>query len=439
MKHAKKDLCRSAIDLNTAPELVQRYRVLVADDEAAMTDIAARILRTELGCEVVEVPSGDTAIALLDEQSFDIFITDMVMPGLHGLELLGRVKFTWPELALVVMTGHEPEFPYTEVVKAGACDFIRKPFPPLELLAKVVRIIREREMLRNLKNAESRYRSLFDSAAEGMVLLDENLYLVRDVNRAFERLCGELKEDLEGTPIVDLFSGPERGRIETWLALCARKGGGVIGEVELEGGSGGPRFADLTATFIQDAGGLPGQRMVFLIAKDVTERREIERQAADTAQRDELTGLYNKRGFQSRLSWAVKQASENQTPLSLLMIDLDNFKACNDTFGHQAGDAVLSATGGVIRTSFRRVQGDTGFRFGGDEFSVILENTNKSGARCVAQRLSGSFEKIERRGTTLSIGVAEYQFGMSVDEFLGLADQMLYEAKSQGRNTIAVA
>lgn len=439
MKIAKKEPCRSAINLTTSPEVVQRYRVLVADDEAAMTDIAARILRTELGCEVVEVSSGDAAIALLDEQSFDIFITDMVMPGLHGLELLGRVKIAWPELALMVMTGHEPEFPYTEVVKAGACDFIRKPFPPLELLAKVVRIIREREMLRNLKNAESRYRNLFNLAVEGMVLLDENLYLVRDVNRTFEQFCGQLKEDLEGTPIMDIFSGPERGRIETWLALCARKGGGLIGEVEISGGSGGSRFADLTATFIQDSSGTEGQRMVFLTAKDVTERREIESQTADTAQRDELTGLYNKRCFQSRLSWAVKQASENQTPLSLLMIDLDDFKACNDTFGHQAGDAVLAATGGVIRSSFRRVHGDTGFRFGGDEFAVILGNTNTAGALCVAQRLSGAFETIERRGATLSIGVAEYQFGMTVDEFLGLADQMLYEAKAQGKNTIAVA
>ena len=178
--------------------------------------------------------------------------------------------------------------------------------------------------------------------------------------------------------------------------------------------------------------------MVFLTAKDVTERREIERQMADTAQRDELTGLYNKRGFHSRLAWVVKQAVENQTPLSLIMIDLDNFKSCNDTYGHQAGDAVLAATGGIIRTSFRRVQGDTGFRFGGDEFGIILENTNTVGAHSVAQRLSESFDKIERRGTTLSIGVAEYRFGMSVEEFLGAADQALYEAKSQGKNTIAV-
>jgi diguanylate cyclase (GGDEF)-like protein/PAS domain S-box-containing protein len=392
----------------------------------------------DLHCEVVEVSSGNSAIALLNTESFDIFITDMVMPGLHGFELLGQVNATWPDLALVVMTGHAPEFPYTEVVKAGACDFIRKPFPPLELLAKVVRIIREQEMLRNLKNAECRYRSLFDLASEGMVLLGEQSYQVRDVNRAFERLCGKSREQIDGTYILDFFGEAERTRLETWLSLCARMGGGLIGEVVLDSDSGTRHFIDLSATFIHDAGGPAGQRMVFLTAKDVTERREIERQMADTAQRDELTGLYNKRGFHSRLAWVVKQAVENQTPLSLIMIDLDNFKSCNDTYGHQAGDAVLAATGGIIRTSFRRVQGDTGFRFGGDEFGIILENTNTVGAHSVAQRLSESFDKIERRGTTLSIGVAEYRFGMSVEEFLGAADQALYEAKSQGKNTIAV-
>jgi len=439
MKYSEKKLALCALGLATPPEVVQQYRVLVADDEAVMTNIVARTLRPELRCEVVEVSSGDAAIALLNKQPFEIFITDMVMPGLHGFDLLGRINRTWPELALVVMTGHAVEFPYTEVVKAGACDFINKPFPPLELLAKVVRIIREREILRNLKNAECRYRSLFDLAAEGMVLLEENPYRVRDVNRAFEQLCGQSKDSLGNAPILDLFSDAERGRIEAWLVLCARRGGGVIGDVALGNGSGGRRYVDLTATFIVDAGAPAGRRMLFLTAKDVTESREIERQMADTAQRDELTGLYNKRGFHSRLSWALKQAEQNQTPLSLLMLDLDNFKACNDTFGHQAGDAVLAATGEIIRTSFRRVQGDTGFRFGGDEFSVILENTGIAGARCVAQRLSDTFAKTERRGTTLSIGVAEYRDGMTMDEFLGVADQTLYQAKSQGKDRIAVA
>lgn len=418
-----------------SPEVLRRTRVLVADDEQAVVVLVGRILQQELGCRTEGVASGDEAIARLKEEAFDILLTDMVMPGLHGLELLQAVHTQWPAMAIVAMTGFAPEFPYLKVLQAGAVDFINKPFPALELTAKMARIVRERETLRELRNAEYRYRSLFDLSSDGMMLLDPRSYAVSDVNHAFKEMVAAPETGCLGLPLTDLFPEADRFRLQQWLPLCVQKGGGSISDVSLTDAQGGQRYVELTATVI------PGEAdpLLFLIAKDVTDRREQERLIADSAHRDELTGLLNKRSFESRLAWAAKQATLTDTPLSLIMLDLDNFKACNDTYGHPAGDKLLAQTGMIIRDALRRSHSDSGFRFGGDEFAILLQNTPVNGSQCVAQRIQEAFSRIERRGTTISIGVAEYLPGAPAGDFLKQADQALYDAKSQGKNTIAVA
>ncbi len=409
-------------------------RVLVADDDPTMGELVSRIIASEIHCETETVLSGDAALERLGQRHYDLLVTDMVMPGLHGFELLERLRKGWPSLPTMVMTGFAHDFPYTEAIMAGAADFICKPFPPLELAAKVARILREREILCDLRNTERQYRNLFDRATEGMVLVGDTSYKLRDANHAFERLCGRTRAELAGQPIAEVFTGDDRDRVTHWLELCQRKGAGAISDLALPK-EGGTRYVDLTASFIDSA----GERLIFLIVKDITARREFEHEMADTAQRDELTGLYNKRGFQSRLAFAMRQSAMTKTPLSLLMIDLDNFKACNDTYGHTAGDQVLAATGQVLRAAAHRTLTDTGFRFGGDEFGLILQDTNGEGAACVARRVQESFSKVERRGTSMSIGVAEYIFGMSEEEFVEAVDGALYKAKDQGKNCIAMA
>ncbi len=419
-----------------APMPYAHYRILVADDQESITALIERVVGLRLGCQVTCARDGLEVLKIIEQGPVDVLVTDMMMPGLHGFDLLEKVHAACPAMDIIVMTGYPEDFPYVEVVHAGAQDFINKPFPHAELEAKLLRLFKERELERERIMAESKYRSLFELSADGMVLLEDDTFTIADANRAFSELVGVLSSSLKGKPIADLFTGSDRLRLEQGLIICSHRGGGTMADLLIAHPSGRQIHVDISASFIRTEFG----RNVFLTFKDVTEKREVERQLAEAAEKDALTGLFNKRSFQNRIAWATARARDNNTPVTLLMIDLDNFKKCNDTYGHQVGDELLVSVGHVIRRSIRTSMTDEGFRCGGDEFAVILQETNAEGALQVAQRMQSEFERIENRyGTTMSIGVACGTGTITSEELIRKSDDALYRAKGAGKNAIEVA
>lgn len=156
---------------------------------------------------------------------------------------------------------------------------------------------------------------------------------------------------------------------------------------------------------------------------------------------DDLTKLYNKRYFNKKINEWVTYAKRYRASLSLIMFDIDHFKHFNDKKGHVAGDLLLEKLGQLVQQSLRR-QIDTAFggiessyRFGGEEFAIILPRTNREGARVVAERLRSQVEK--ETEVTISIGVAEFdEEHDDGDTLVRKADSNLYEAKRQGRNCV---
>jgi diguanylate cyclase (GGDEF)-like protein len=160
---------------------------------------------------------------------------------------------------------------------------------------------------------------------------------------------------------------------------------------------------------------------------------------------DELTGLYNYRYLQQRLEDEIERARRFGRSVALLMIDADDFKQFNDTHGHIAGDRALAELGGVVRGQVREI--DVVCRYGGEEFSVVLPETDEAGAFVVAEKVreavaAHSFADVDGvRGhaLTISIGVAAYPGSSSDrDELLRQADEALYQAKSHGRNRVVL-
>ena len=153
---------------------------------------------------------------------------------------------------------------------------------------------------------------------------------------------------------------------------------------------------------------------------------------------DALTGLYNRRAFDLQLAEHLQRAEENATalPLSLLLIDVDHFKAYNDAYGHQAGDAALQEISRLLLQSCR--DGDASFRYGGEEFTILLPGADMAAAHRVAERcrLTVAQHPWSRRPITLSIGAATHQPGMTVFSLTEAADQALYAAKAAGRNRV---
>ena len=148
---------------------------------------------------------------------------------------------------------------------------------------------------------------------------------------------------------------------------------------------------------------------------------------------DPLTGAYNRRHFDLVFNRIYEEAKSQNTNFSLMIIDIDNFKRFNDTYGHDMGDTVLKTVVSIIKRNIRHNL-DMFFRFGGEEF-VILTSDKKDGAIRLAKKLNGlEYKTIEK--ITISIGVSFYEKGFSKEIMLKSADKNLYIAKEQGRNRV---
>ncbi|WP_377278979.1 diguanylate cyclase [Rhizobium sp. R86522] len=191
---------------------------------------------------------------------------------------------------------------------------------------------------------------------------------------------------------------------------------------------------------------LPDGGWVTLYA-DITEKKAAIEQLEGLANKDGLTGIANRRCFNERLDAAVEIAKRSRDPLSLLMVDVDHFKAYNDTYGHPAGDEVLRALAKALQTSCRGGS-DLVARYGGEEFAVIMPGASEAVARKAAGRIAESIRELDiphafsdRGRITVSIGISTIERGSIGDPsgLLEIGDQALYAAKCAGRDTVRTA
>jgi len=192
-----------------------------------------------------------------------------------------------------------------------------------------------------------------------------------------------------------------------------------------------------------------GEEALLRVLINTLEKARLKREIKNAQEkiammsiRDELTRLYNRRYFNEVIEKEVSRAMRYETNLVLCMIDLDYFKKINDTYGHLAGDMTLSEIAGILKKCVR--QSDLCCRYGGEEFTVIMTNTDTKGARKVSERFK---EMVAHRlfqhnsskfHCTVSVGIAAYnpELKQSSTELVEAADKALYQAKAQGRNMV---
>jgi len=176
---------------------------------------------------------------------------------------------------------------------------------------------------------------------------------------------------------------------------------------------------------------------ILAVLRDVTEKIRLEKELLELSITDGLTGLRNQRHFYNELDKEMDRSKRQSATLSLLLFDLDDFKAFNDIHGHPEGDRVLKSVGRAVLKSIRRM--DSAYRYGGDEFTVILPGaTQKEGAQ-VADRIQKSFETIPHlQQIKLSIGLVEFDPQYNLTDFVKHADEAMYTAKKMGGNQIYI-
>lgn len=167
---------------------------------------------------------------------------------------------------------------------------------------------------------------------------------------------------------------------------------------------------------------------------------QLEERMAKLATYDDLTGLLNRRVFLQSFNAHLKLAARKNLNISLMLIDIDHFKTINDSYGHSVGDQVLSSIGKLLRNNSR--QSDVIGRVGGEEFAILLPATNLNEAKTYAEKCLKliAHDTIDLQKTKLnyhvSIGLADYETGMSLSQLYKAADKALYQAKNNGRNRI---
>jgi len=283
----------------------QNPAILLVDDDPAILSLMETLV-SSLGFIAQSARDGREAMDFLSAEKFEIVITDIKMPRIDGLELLAHIQQFYPQTGVIVVTGYADTVTYTDVIRAGASDYIAKPYIRNELEAKINRLTREQKTIKEL-----------------------------------ERL----------------------------------------------------------STF------------------------------------DSLTDLFNRRQFDVTLWAEAHRAHRQGYPLFVAMLDVDHFKAYNDTYGHRAGDNVLQSIGRVIERCTRQ-NVDTGYRYGGDEFALIIPQADSKQVLLIAARIKELYGDLGFGETGISIGTAAFvrqsgnSWSQDIEALVARADRAMYRAKN---------
>lgn len=276
--------------------------------------------------------------------------------------------------------------------------------------------------------------TVFENSSAGMVILEPGLRII-DYNKAAQEFFGALKVSLGNYPI-DRILDRKPELLEIFKSRSNRDFSVMI--------DGEKRFYEIDSVPL----GNPDDNNVRMLTsiRDITAQKKVQEELKLLATTDSLSGLYNRAEFMRLANEGFARAKHRNEQLSVLMMDLDRFKAINDTFGHAAGDEVIREIGKIIRTSFRKT--DIAGRLGGDEFAVVLVNATLNEAISVAEQFVETAAKTrviygkQQISFTVSIGVASASGAAdnnnSIEDILKQADDALYKAKAKGRNCIAV-
>ncbi len=456
--YEKLELLSSALSNAFSSDIqrTEKLPILVIEDTEDTADLVKRILRRSFETDIAY--NGKDGIALFRENKYSIILLDVMLPGMNGYEVLEVLLAERPSQTVVVMTAHGNMDMAEELMMIGAADYIQKPFHA-EQLRKVCEIAAQRqdfmvsneqfaEKVRALEMSEDSYRSLSQAHSKllnhlSTVILElDKEGNIHFLNQAWQALTGYSVADSLGEPFsryicpsheeregvfIDTVEDMYKGRIES-CTLEFKLLHESDKDIWVEG-----RF-DITK----------GQEEIFGITAtidNITGRKEAELRLQHLALHDTLTGLHNRYFFDGELNRIASLCHRNNSIHCLLYIDLDHFKVINDTQGHQQGDMVLKEVANTLSRRLR--ESDLLCRIGGDEFAVLLFDTDIDTASGIAQEVcnkivQGHYQFDDRiYKISCSIGITQID-GRSKDahEYLKQADIALYVAKKRGRNLI---
>ena len=448
-------------------------RILVVDDVPANVKLLEVRLLAEY-FEVLTAFSGADALEICESGKVDVVLLDVMMPEMDGFEVCRKLKAdsATAHIPVVMVTALDEVADRVRGLESGADDFLTKPVNDLQLLTRVRSLVRLKMLTDELRLRASTTRDigieellgrkdpvgdrrgrvlLVDERVPAQARIRDMLVAVADVDVVAEpqaaffqaaegdydcvlvttslsgfdplRLCSQLRS-LDRTRFLPIVMLAEKGQDDIVLrALDLGVNDYLLRPVDEQ---------ELTARL----------RTQIRRKRYNQELRSSVAQTIELAITDGLTGLHNRRYLDSHLQTLFERAASRQRPLSLLISDIDRFKRINDTHGHAAGDDVLREFARRLRKNVRGI--DLACRYGGEEFVVVMPDTEQAVAERVAERIRQEIEMLPfgpegaaALDVTVSIGVASISPAAdTLEALLKRADGALYEAKKSGRNRV---
>ncbi len=449
-------------------------RILVVDDILANVKLLEAKLTAEY-FDVLTAMSGVEALEVVQRSLPDIVLLDVMMPGMDGFETCRRIKSNpaTQHIPVIMVTALDQPSDRVQGLEAGAEDFLTKPVNDVALLARVKSLVRLKMVTDELRMraATSERMGLIEQAVvvEEALKAPGRILLVEDRESSIERIV----ETLEESHTVEVISDPNEAMIKAPEMDCEL----LIVSLGLDGFDGLrlcsqmrsiERTRDLSILMLVESDDntrllrgldigvndylmrpIDRNELLARVRSQLKRRRYTEQlrdsveQSMELAITDSLTGLYNRRYMESHIATLVQKAANRGKEISIIILDIDFFKAVNDSHGHDIGDEVLKEFSQRILHNTRGI--DMACRLGGEEFVLVMPETDLSFAFMVGerirQRIAATSFKAGPDGESLeltcSVGVACLeQLEDTPETILKRADMALYRAKNDGRNRV---
>ncbi len=433
----------------------QNQKVLIVDDSQTNLALLDHMLGEE-GCEIIQAKSGIEAVELVRNNDFALILLDIQMPGMNGYDTALRIKEQdrGRHVPIIFITAiFQDEENVRQGYETGAVDYLFRPVDVQTLKSKVQaflqlneqKVLLEREIEQRrrselaLRQAEEKYRSIFERAVEGIFQSTLDGHLL-EANPAMVKLFGyDSAEEIVALENMRSILMPEPEERKKYIEILKRDGIVANFEFRARRKNGEIIWCSESSRLVTIREG--DQQLIEGVLENISQRKRTEMELKHLATIDSLTNIPNRHLFFDRLEHSLATAKRYGARPAVLFIDLNEFKKVNDTYGHQTGDELLCMVAGRLQKRIR--EADTLARLGGDEFGVLLTDVDgEEGALMVSRNLLGVMDApFVIKGNTVTIGATIGisffpEDGKDGVTLISRADAAMYGAKRRCKDAV---
>lgn len=413
----------------------RNIKILLIEDNLDYAQLIKRILSKKTSCtmEVEHHVSFSGGYERASRGGIDLILLDLDLPDSGNMETVLGISGV-ADVPVIVLTGSDDESLALRAVQLGAQDYLMKGQVDARLLVRSIRYAIERKRADDaVKRSEERFKLLIENALDLIEMLDVD-GTMKFVSPSHKRILGYENDELVGRRVFEFLHPEDLPRILDIFTEALQN------HDRLYSAEFRVRHKEGYWVTLESIGKLCPPELsnmgVIVNSRDITERKKMEERLRSLSITDDLTGLYNRRGFLAFADHHVKAAERRKDQVLLILIDLDGLKQINDAYGHNVGDQALIDAAQLIKRTFRN--SDVTARISGDEFVVLTTDSDGNGEDAVKRRIKENLDSYNSRTAkpyrlSLSYGIAKFdpRVPSTIDRLLVHADELMYASKNR--------